>query len=83
MPNTNAFEQVVHEKKVFKDLSNFSPFWPLKWGQPLHFNKSESPFPRDASCFLVVLEKKSFKGKVDRRTMDAAPSHKLSWPSAR
>jgi len=42
MPNTNAFEHVVHEKKIFKDLSNFPTFWPL------HFNKSESPFPRDA-----------------------------------
>jgi len=31
MPNTNAFEQVIHEKKIFKDLSNFSTFWPLKW----------------------------------------------------
>jgi len=31
MPNTNAFEQVVHEKKIFKDLSHFPPFWPLKW----------------------------------------------------
>jgi len=52
MPNTNAFEQVVHEKKIFKDLSNFPLFGPLNGplgGQPLHFNKSESPFPRDAS----------------------------------
>jgi len=58
MPNTNAFEQVVHEKKIFKDLSNFPPFWPLKWplkGQPLPFNKSESPFPRDAS-YLIWLK---------------------------
>jgi len=30
MPNTNAFEQVVHEKKIFKDLSHVSPFWSLK-----------------------------------------------------
>jgi len=35
---------------------------------------------------LVVLEKKSFKGKVDAgRTPDdgPAPWHKLSWPVAR
>jgi len=31
MPNTNVFKQVVHEKKIFKDLSNFPPFWLLKW----------------------------------------------------
>jgi len=29
MPNTNAFEQVVHEKKMFKDLSHFPPVWTL------------------------------------------------------
>jgi len=52
MPNTNAFEHVVHEKKIFKDLSNFSTFGPLKWppkGQAPSFYKSESPFPGDAS----------------------------------
>jgi len=36
---------------------------------------------------LVVLEKKSFKGKSwrrpDGRTTDAAPWQKLPWPSAR
>jgi len=26
MPNINAFEQVVHEKKIFKDVT-FSPFF--------------------------------------------------------
>jgi len=46
MPNINAFEAVVHEKK--KDLSKFPPFWPWR-GQPLDLNKSESQFPRDAS----------------------------------
>jgi len=50
-------------------LSKYHPFGPLN--DP-HLNKSESPFPRDASGLpnlvkinLVVLEKKSFKGKVD------------------
>jgi len=50
MPNINAFEQVVHEKKIFKYLSNFPLFGPLNGplrGQPLDFNKS--PFPRDDS----------------------------------
>jgi len=52
MPNFNAFEAVVHEKNIFKELSKFPPFLPLHgllWGQPFAFNKSESPFPRDAS----------------------------------
>jgi len=31
MPNTNAFEAVVHKMKIFKDSSKFSPFGPLKW----------------------------------------------------
>jgi len=31
MPNTNAFEAVIHEKKIFKDLSKFYTFLPLKW----------------------------------------------------
>jgi len=29
---------------------------------------------------LVVLEKKSFKVKVDARQTDVAPCHKLTWP---
>jgi len=28
----------------------------------------------------MVLEKKSFKVKVDARQTDAAPCHKLTWP---
>jgi len=58
---------LVHEKKIFEDLSKFSLFFPLlgpKRGQPLYLNKSESPSPE--ACFLpslveiglVVLEKK-------------------------
>jgi len=35
---------VVHEKKIFEDLSNFSLFCPLL-GQPLYLKKSESPSP--------------------------------------
>jgi len=32
MPNINAFEQMVHEKKIFKDLSHFINlhFWQLQ-----------------------------------------------------
>jgi len=80
MPIINAFRPVVHEKKIFKELSKFPLFCPLNApplrGQHLDLNKSESPFPRDISyqiwlksCKLVVLEK-SFKGKVDARQTD-------------
>jgi len=51
MPNTNAFEAVVHEKNILKICQNV-PLFGLKWflrGQPLDLNKSESPFPRDVS----------------------------------
>jgi len=93
MLNIKTFWPVVHEKKIFEDLSNFSLFCPLL-GQPLYLNKIWIPIPQ--ACFLprlveinlMVLEKKSFKGKSWRRTdgrqtTDAAPWHKLSWPSAR
>jgi len=53
MPNINAFRPVVHEKKIFEDLSKFSLFCPLlgsKMGQPLYLNKSESPSPKHVSC---------------------------------
>jgi len=68
MLNINAFQLVVHEKNIFEDLLNFSLFCPLL-GQPLYLNRSKSPIPQ--ACFLprlvetglVVLEKKSFKGK--------------------
>jgi len=46
MPKINPVWPVVHEKKIFKDLSKFSLFCPLlgpKRGQPLDMNKSESP----------------------------------------
>jgi len=52
MPNINAFRPVVHEKKIFKDLSKFPLIFPLNGplrGQPLELNKSESPLPRDTS----------------------------------
>jgi len=45
MLNINAFWLVVHEKKIFEDLSKFSLFSP-KRGQPLYLNKLESPFPK-------------------------------------
>jgi len=48
MLNIKAFLPVVHEKKIFEDLTTFSLFYPFlgpKRGQPLYWNKSESPFP--------------------------------------
>jgi len=52
MPNINAFRPVVHEKKIFEDLSKVSIFCHLlgpKGGQPLYLNKSESPCPKHVS----------------------------------
>jgi len=51
MLNINAFRPVVHGRRFLKICSNFPPFGPLNAplrGQPLDFNKSESPFLRDA-----------------------------------
>jgi len=93
MLNINAYQPVVHEKKIFEDLSKFSLFCPLlgsKWGQPPLFEQIWIPIYQ--ACFLptlveiglVVLEKKSFKGKSWRRTDDGrCARHKLSWPAAR
>jgi len=55
----------------FEDVSKLSLFWPLlgpKSGKPLYLNKSESPSPsmfptKLVEISVVVLEKKSFKGK--------------------
>jgi len=59
-------------RRRFQRFVNISPLLPLKW--PLSLNKSESPFPRNTSYQVeirpVVLEKKSFKGKVDVIWMD-------------
>jgi len=44
---------VVHEKKIFQDLSRFSLFCPLlgpKRRQPLYLNKSESSSSKHVSC---------------------------------
>jgi len=65
MPNINAFQQVVvHEKKIFEDLSKFLLFFPLTG--PFYLTNLN---PHPQACFLpslveigqVVLEKKSFK----------------------
>jgi len=48
MPNINAFWPVVHEKKIFEDLSKLSLFCP-KRGQPLYLNISEFPSPKHDS----------------------------------
>jgi len=37
MPNIKAFWSVVHEKKIFEDLTKFSLLGP-KRGQPLYLN---------------------------------------------
>jgi len=42
MPNINPFWPMVHEMKIFEDLSKCSLFCPLL-GQTLYLNKSESP----------------------------------------
>jgi len=45
-PSLVEIGQVVHEKKMFEDLTKFSLFCPLlglKRGQPLFMHKSESP----------------------------------------
>jgi len=80
---------VIHEKKIFEDLSKFSLFCP-KRGQPLYLNKSESPIPQACSLpslveiGLVVLEKKSFKGKSCRTDVGRTLHHPISsaglWP---
>jgi len=41
MLNIKAFQPVVHEKKIFEDLTKFSFILPLIG--PLYLNKSESP----------------------------------------
>jgi len=35
MPNINAFRPVVHEKKIFEDLSKLSLYCPLLGPNPL------------------------------------------------
>jgi len=93
MPNIKAFQPVVHEKKMFEDLTKFSLFCPLlgpKGGQPLYLNKSEFPYAKHVSyqvwlkLAMWFLRRSRLKEKADvGRTTDDAPWHKLSWPSAR
>jgi len=54
MPNINAFWTVVHEKKIFEDLSKFSLFGP-KRDQPLYLNMSESPSSKHVSCQVWLI----------------------------
>jgi len=69
MLNINAFRLVVHEKKIYQNFPYFAPYLGPKRGQPLYLNKSESPSAKHVSCqvwlklTIMVLEKKSFKGK--------------------
>jgi len=66
MSNINAFWSVVHEKKIFEDLSIFflfCPFFGPKSGQPLYLNDlnpQASFLPSLVEAGLVVLEKKSY-----------------------
>jgi len=89
MPDINAFQTVVDEKKFFKYLSSPLPLKGSQKCQALYFNKSESPSHFDASYQIwlklthLFLKRRCFHEKIDRRTVDAAPSHKLSWPFAR
>jgi len=69
---------LVHEKNIFLNspsLPLFAPYWAPIGVSPLIL-QIESPFPNDASYQILVeigsmvLEKKSFKGKVyGRRTV--------------
>jgi len=52
MSNIRVFGLPLHEKKIFLNLPNFTPFCPLLGPnrcQPLDFRKVESPFPKDTS----------------------------------
>jgi len=86
MPNIKAFWLVVHEKKIFEDLTKYSVFCPLlgpKRGQPLYLKKSESPSPNHVSCQVWLKLAKWFvrrsrlKEKVNRRT--DRQTDKLRW----
>jgi len=80
MSNIRVFGSPVHEK-IFYNSPNFTPFLPFIWPQkvpaPL-FSQTWIPIPQ--IYFLpnlvpissVVLEKKSFKGKVYRWTTDGS-----------
>jgi len=88
MLNINVFGSVVHEKKiVFIHL--FLLLKGPKKSQFLYLNKYCSPNPTDASYQLWIklahwfLRRRCLHGKVDRRTTNVAPCHKLSWPSFR
>jgi len=87
MPNIKAFRPVVHEKKIFEDLTKFFLFCPLlgpKRGQSLSLNKSESPSLNHVSHQVWLKLAKWFvrrsclKEKVNRRTDGRTPD-KLRW----
>jgi len=78
MPNIKGFRPVVHEKKIFEDLTKFSLLGP-KRGQPLYLNKSEYPSPKHVSHQVWLKLAKWFvrrsrlKEKVNRRTDGRTP----------
>jgi len=60
MPNINAFQLVVHEKKIFKgfcyiNLYKICPLraWPFET-HGLYLNKLESPAPNNAPMLTIV-----------------------------
>ena len=61
------FGQVVHEKKIFKDLLNKNPSWGPYRGHALFVRKLEAAFhwgcfmPSLVKIYSMVLEKKSFR----------------------
>jgi len=70
MSNINAFRPVVHEKvfKIYQNFPDCTPFSAAKGSAPLIENtlipfSLTSFLPSLVEIGLVVLEKKSFKGK--------------------
>jgi len=73
MLNINAFRLVVHEKKIFQDLSKFSLICPLlgpKRGHTLYLNTSESPSSKHVSCQVWLKLAYWFLGRSRLRRTD-------------
>jgi hypothetical protein len=93
MPSLIEIGLLVLEKKIFKIFSVFLLFCdylPFEKGNPLRFNKLESPLPKDDLCqiWLKLAQwfwRKSRKckslqtdGQTDNRTTDNRRSEKLT-----
>jgi len=90
MPNIKTFRLVVHEKKIFEDLTKVSLFCPLlgpKRVQPLYLNKSESPSLNHAyhQVWLKLAEwfvrRSRLNEKVNRRTDGRTDAGKIAFGS--